>query len=647
MTAALLLIDLQRDFLATPGLTPGAGEVVRQAAGLLQGWRRIGMPVVHVWTTVSPDGEDRMPHWKELDRRICVSGTDGHLPPGPLLPIDEPVVHKQHFSGFSAPALDPALRELEVDEVVLAGVHLHGCVRQTALDAYARGLAATIAEDAVASAEPLHAAITRQYLERRAIAFSAVDELLRHPTRGGRDGAAGPREIEWRSPARRDEVLWRLPSSSADEVHETAARAAEAGASWRGTAQDERRACLLRLESALAARSGELARLVARDTGKPIAAARAELSRVVALVGLASRTPAAAPGATNEARVARPPLGTVALVTPWNNPVAIPIGKLAPALLYGNAAVLKPAPAASEIAGRLASVLSEAGCPEGLVGLARGGGQVAAGLMGDPAIDGVALTGSMEAGYSAQAICSQRRIPLQAELGGNNAAIVWGDCDLTAAAEAIADAAFGAAGQRCTANRRVIVDEDVADELVRGLETAAAALRIGDPLDDAVTVGPLISDSARERVASVIDRARGCGEVRQPDPAAAAASELAREGAYLAPTIVICDDPSAEVVREETFGPVLVVQTARTFEAAVELLNGVEHGLVAALFSDSSERQAEFSERAEAGVLKFNRATADVGVETPFGGWKSSGVGPPEHGSANLDFYTRIQARYG
>ncbi len=647
MTAALLLIDLQQDFLATPGLTPGRDEVVRGAAHLLRGCRRLRMPVIHVWTTVSPDGEDRMPHWKEVDRRMCVSGTDGHLPPPPLLPDGEPVVDKQHFSAFSSPALDPLLRELRVDEVVLAGVHLHGCVRQTAIDAYARGLAVTIADDAVASAEPLHAAITREYLERRCASFIPGDGLLRRSGRrpgGGRDGRG---EIEWRSPARREALLWRLPTSSSEEVHRTAARAAEAGREWRRMPQRERDECLRRLESLLAASSHELSGSIARETGKPITGARAEVSRAVALVGAASRAPGALSEATPEARVVRPPLGTVALVTPWNNPLAIPVGKLAPALHYGNAIVLKPAPAASAIAGQLLSLLSEAGCPEGLVGIVRGGGDTAVDLMSDRAIDGVALTGSIEAGYTAQAICAERRIPLQAELGGNNAAILWRDVDLAPAAEGIAEAAFGAAGQRCTANRRVIVDERVAREFLYELEAATAGLRVGDPLDESVSVGPLISDSARDRVAAVIERAQADGEVRRPDPPAVIASELARVGSYLPPTIIVCDDPGAEVVREETFGPVLVVQAATTFDAALELMNGVEHGLVAALYSNSRDLKARFRARAEAGVLKFNRPTADVGVETPFGGWKSSGVGPPEHGSANLDFYTRIQAQYG
>jgi acyl-CoA reductase-like NAD-dependent aldehyde dehydrogenase len=159
-------------------------------------------------------------------------------------------------------------------------------------------------------------------------------------------------------------------------------------------------------------------------------------------------------------------------------------------------------------------------------------------------------------------------------------------------------------------------------------------------------VGPLVDHAARERVAAVVERARRYADVREPFRGRSALRGLAADGAYHAPVIVVCDDPAAEVVQEETFGPVIVVQRAAGFDRALELLNGVRQGLVASLFSDSSDLQTRFTRSAHAGVLKLNRATAGAGVATPFGGWKSSGLGPPEHGAANRDFYTRPQAIY-
>jgi acyl-CoA reductase-like NAD-dependent aldehyde dehydrogenase len=411
-------------------------------------------------------------------------------------------------------------------------------------------------------------------------------------------------------------------------------------------AGEERKRMLMDGADAVEAAAPELAELIVGEIGKPRRYADAEVGRGAALLRNAARLPEPRPHRGAEAEVRRVPLGTVAQITPFNNPVAIPLGKLAPALRYGNSVVWKPSPAAPRTAGRLLGLLEEAGWPPGLVSLLQGGADAGEALMNDPAVDAVSVTGSSRTGFAAQAICSRRRIPLQAEMGGNNAAIVWRDCDLSGAAKAIAEAGFGYAGQRCTANRRVIVDHSCHAQFVAELETAAAELEIGDPADRQVRIGPLVSESARERVAAALDRARSSCEIHEP----ASDLELFRRhgdiGAFHAPAMVLCDDPDAEIVQEETFGPVVVVQRAASFEGALALLNGVRQGLVAALFSNSDELREAFLREARAGVLKLNQATADVGVEAPFGGWKASGVGPPEHGEANLEFYTRAQAIY-
>ena len=259
----------------------------------------------------------------------------------------------------------------------------------------------------------------------------------------------------------------------------------------------------------------------------------------------------------------------------------------------------------------------------------------------------MSITGSSAAGYAAQAICARRRIPLQAELGGNNAAIVWSDCDLAAAASAIAEAGFGGAGQRCTANRRVIVAERCHAQFLERLEAATSALPLGDPADLATRVGPLVDAEARQPGRRRDRPGRdGWGGARATAAAAGEPDRLPDRDRFLEPTLVLDPDPRSEIVQAETFGPVIVVQRARDFDHAIALVNGVDQGLVAALFSASPDLQERFEDEARAGVLKLNRATADVGVEAPFGGWGSSGVGPPEHGASNVDFYTRPQAVY-
>ena len=236
---------------------------------------------------------------------------------------------------------------------------------------------------------------------------------------------------------------------------------------------------------------------------------------------------------------------------------------------------------------------------------------------------------------------------MQAELGGNNAAIVWSDCDLDAAASAIAEAAFGSAGQRCTANRRVVVAADRFDDFVARLVAATASLPLGDPADPATRVGPLVDEGAADRVAAALARAEedGAGIVR-PGGAGRTRGWPGRRGTSSRRSFSM-PRRTRRSSSGRASGRSWWCSARATFEEALELLNGVHEGLVAALFSSSARLQESFLAAAEAGVLKLNRATADVGVETPFGGWGASGVGPPEHGPGDVEFYTRPQAIYG
>jgi alpha-ketoglutaric semialdehyde dehydrogenase len=623
MKPALLLVDLQKDFLAAPGLEPAAGELVERAAALLRGCRASSVPVVHAWTTVDRAVDNRMPHWRDADRWDCVAGTEGHGAPAPLSPDEEPIVEKQWFSAFSNPRLAELLERLGAHDLIVCGVHLHGCVRSTVLDAYERGYRVWVAEDAVGSYDGLHGAVSCRYLEGRAARFASVEELLR------RLGGAPE------------------PWGAAPPIRDAVEAAGGAGHGWRARPGAERADILDRAAAAIEASDEELAGRIVAEVGKPIRYARSEVRRGAALMRAAARLPEPPGERVGDALVRRVALGTVAQVTPFNNPLAVPLGKLAPALRYGNSVVWKPSPAGLRVAEAVVELLRDAGIPPGLVSLARGGAEVATGLMADPGIDAVSLTGSSQAGFAAQAVCARRRIRLQAELGGNNAAIVWSNADVAAAAAAIAEAGFGAAGQRCTANRRVIVAEERHERFIDALESAASTLEIGDPTDPAVHVGPLVSESARERVAAALARAGARFEVREVVGDPGARERLSEAGAYQMPALVLCDDPDAEIVQEESFGPVVVVQRASTFDHALALLNGVRDGLVASLFSPSPKLRKRFLEEAQAGVLKLDRATADVGVEAPFGGWKASGVGPPEHGHGNREFYTRAQAVYG
>jgi acyl-CoA reductase-like NAD-dependent aldehyde dehydrogenase len=515
-----------------------------------------------------------------MDKWICVEGTPGHLSPVAPAP-GEIVVHKRFFSAFAGTGLAKLLAQRGVTSILLAGVQTQSCIRATAVDAYAEGLTVEIAEAAIGSDDLLHAAVSRRWMETRVARF--------------------------------------LPECKTSAAVATATAAARAASEdWRGQPLEIRLKTVLRLAERIDV--AELAALIAAASRKPEAYARAEAERSVALARAATRinVPELPCGARSRLRYV--PLGVVAAITPWNNPAAIAAGKIAPALAYGNAVVLKPSPLAGAVADYLANLVE----PRGLVQVVHGGASVARQLMEDPLVDAVTLTGSEQAGFAARVICAQRAIPLQAELGGNNAAIVLDDADLPVAAAAVAEGAFGFSGQRCTANRRAIVLRSIMPEFLRLLQTHLRP------------AGPLISQEHYQFVAAMVERSGGV-ILRGEQPA--------DPDAYPA-TVILCEDPSAEIVQEETFGPVLVLQPANDFEHSLQLCNGVRQGLAAALFSRSPKHQARFLDQARAGILKLNLTTADADAEAPFGGWKASGVGPPEHGRSNREFYTRTQAVY-
>jgi acyl-CoA reductase-like NAD-dependent aldehyde dehydrogenase len=395
----------------------------------------------------------------------------------------------------------------------------------------------------------------------------------------------------------------------------------------------------------------DLARQIAIDLGKPIRHAHEEIRRAAANIrDVIQRAPAAlAPKREPAGWVRREPLGVVGVISAWNNPIAIPLGKIAPALVYGNTVVWKPAPATTRISEMLMRLFHDSGLPPDAVRLVLGDHTTSQSLAADRNIHAVTLTSSIAAGYAIQEICARRILPLQMELSGNNAAIVWRDADFKSAAEQIAWGAFAFAGQRCTANRRVIVHSDDFENFVAELESAAARLPWGDPLDPETEIGPVLNTGKRDELELLIALAESEGALHRViyPQAAQAAAPWVKAGAYAQPVIACCDLPSHAIVQEETMSPLLIAQRAGDFAEAIRHCNGVRHGLIASLFSQQPELQKTFLAEARAGILKFNGATAGVDISLPFGGWKASGLGPPEHGDGDAEFYTRMQAVYG
>jgi acyl-CoA reductase-like NAD-dependent aldehyde dehydrogenase/nicotinamidase-related amidase len=662
----LLLVDMQNDFLARPGLHPEADRLIAEIGVLLGAFRAASLPVIHVRTLIAADGADSMPHWRRQGIRQCVRGTPGAMPPQALAAADgEEVVDKRFFSGFETGRLDELLGALGADTLVVAGLYTHGCIRATVTDAYQKGYAVIVAADGIASADPQHALASRQWLEERAAQFLANDAILPMiglalPTAGAGGGelmpaghAVGiwmdaPELPVWShfDPCCSKRVLARVPLADATLIDRAVAGARHAGPAWSTTPAAERAFLLNAWAQVIGQNREAWAGVLARQLGKPITDAREEMDRAVAHVRIAAQlvdTLAESHGEALQTRhCAR---GVIAVITPWNNPVALPVAKIASALVFGNSVVWKPALPAPEVARAIVASLAAAGIPPALLSLVFGDAGTAKALIAHPGVAAVTLTGSQRAGSDAALLCARRGTPLQAELGGNNAAIVTTDADLDATARALAASAFGFAGQRCTATRRIIVEESVRERFTEILLREIAGLRVGDPLDPETRVGPLVSAARREEVKAVVERALAadggrllCG--------GAVPREFEQGGWYL-PTLVDNLAPDAALVQQETFGPVAVIQAAKGYDDAIRLCNGIPQGLVASFFGADAVLQRRFLVDAEAGILRLNPSAFPVAADAPFGGWKSSSMGPPEHGRWDREFFARPQAIYG
>jgi acyl-CoA reductase-like NAD-dependent aldehyde dehydrogenase len=436
-------------------------------------------------------------------------------------------------------------------------------------------------------------------------------------------------------------VLEELPRAGIEEVDAAVENAKRAFSGWRAIAPADRASRLHALADALASARDELALLEARNAGKPIGDARGEMDMVVATFRYYAGAPErllgdTIPVAGGQAFTVREPLGVVALIVPWNFPLTIASWKLAPALAAGNTVVLKPAELTPLTAVRFASIALDAGIPEGVVNVVVGPGSVCGQrLVEHPDVAKIAFTGSTEVGRAigAGAAATIKRVTL--ELGGKSPNLVFADADLESAASAAPTAVFGNAGQDCCARSRILVQRSVLDRFMDSLKDAVESIRVGDPLDEATQMGPLISAARRDEVASFVN-----GEAR----VAIRGSAPDGPGYWFAPTVLCPVDPGARAAREEIFGPVATVIPFADEDDAVRLANDTIYGLSGSIWTRDGARALRVARAINAGVLSINSNTS-VRVATPFGGFKQSGYGR-ELGPHALDAYTELKSIY-
>jgi len=429
-----------------------------------------------------------------------------------------------------------------------------------------------------------------------------------------------------------------VPEAGIDDADAAVARAKAAFPAWRAVSPGDRARLLLRIADAVEERHEELARLEARNAGKPIAAnARGEISTVVNTFRYYAGAPERMLGETIPVdggvdMTFREPYGVVGLIVPWNFPLAISCWKVAPALAAGNTIVLKPAELTPLTALELERIALEAGLPEGVLNVVVGPGRVVGErIVENQDVSKIAFTGSTLVGRRIAEIAARTIKRVTLELGGKSASVVFADADLERAAAMAPFAVFDNAGQDCCARSRILVERSVLERFLALFESAVKAMRVGDPLDEETQMGPLISAAQREKVASYVDETRVV--IRGEVPAG--------PGFWFPATVLGPLSNDDRAAREEIFGPVAVVIPFNDEGEAIRIANDTIYGLSGSIWTENGARALRVARAIDTGTLSIN-SNSSVRVTTPFGGFKQSGIGR-ELGPHALDHYTELK----
>ncbi len=453
------------------------------------------------------------------------------------------------------------------------------------------------------------------------------------------------------NPTRPAEVVAEGLSATGPDVEEAVSAARAALPGWAGTTIHQRGAVLAAAAAVVERNATAWGVELAAEEGKTKAEGIGEVQRAAQILRYYAAEGDrqagevySSPRAGEQILVTRKPIGVVGVITPFNFPIAIPAWKIAPALIYGNTVVWKPASYVPLLAIRLAEALHEAGLPAGVLNLVIGNSAVGDAVVNHADIDAITFTGSTGVGRRIAAAAAARGVPVQAEMGGKNAAVVLDDADFDLAVEQVMLGAFRSTGQKCTATSRLILTDGIADRFLAELASRADALKVGDPTIDGIEMGPVVSDSAQGGIVDGIDTATAQGATVLAGGGRYSDGPLS-EGYFVAPTVVELSGP-ADIWTEELFGPVLAVRRAASAEEAFALANDSEFGLSAAVFTQDLTRALEAMAHIDVGVLHINSESAGADPHVPFGGAKRSGLGPKEQGTAAREFFTHTTTVY-
>ncbi|WP_309118225.1 alpha-ketoglutaric semialdehyde dehydrogenase GucD [Paenibacillus sp.] len=461
--------------------------------------------------------------------------------------------------------------------------------------------------------------------------------------------AAGGATVPSVNPANRS-VVGVVPASTRADLDRAVEAANEARRAWRKLTGAQRGTLLYKAADLMERRLDEIGATMTREMGKTFAEAKGETARGVAILRYYAgegmrKTGDVIPATDAEALMytTRVPLGVVGAITPWNFPVAIPIWKIAPALIYGNCVVWKPATDTAVTAAKVMACFHEAGFPAGTIQMVVGGGrEIGQGMAEHPGIHGLTFTGSNAVGKQVGAAAFARGAKYQLEMGGKNPIVVAADADLELAVEATINGGLRSTGQKCTATSRVIVVKDVYDAFRAKLLDKVATLKVGDGMQPDTWLGPCANESQYDTVLSYIRH--GVEEGAQlVFGGTKPADEALKDGFYVTPAVFEGVTSRMKIAQEEIFGPVLALLRAESLEEAIELANDVEYGLSASLYTKNIGQALAFVQEIDAGLVRVNAETAGVELQAPFGGMKQSSSHSREQGQAAIEFYTSVK----
>lgn len=431
-----------------------------------------------------------------------------------------------------------------------------------------------------------------------------------------------------------------LHASTEDQLRRATGAAARAQASWNSLNQPERSRLLRAVADGIEAHGERLAEALTFETGRPLTRNRLYVEMAVDLFRMYAQiarvdggriAPSNEPGQLS--LVMRAPYGVVGCLVPWNYPLLLLVFKVAPALATGNTVVIKPASETPLSLLILSEVLAET-LPPGVVNTVLGSGRIVGeGLVADPNVDMIAFTGSTAVGRRLGVLCAELTKPSHLELGGKDPALVFDDADPVIAAEGVVWASFLNAGQVCTSTERVYVHESIYEEVVDGIVALTAALRVGDPFDEATQIGPMRSDERRRNLLGEVESA-----VEHGATVLVGGTAADRPGFFMEPTVLVDVDHDMSLMQEETFGPVLPIMPFATDDEAIELAADTPYGLGASIYTETPARVERAYRELNVGTVWVNDPVVD-NLAAPFGGNRASG-NARELGIEALDSFT-------